>query len=126
MLDEVLDLVSIFVSRALELHNIDYISLQQLFSLVLVRYAELLFLLRDVCHVRGFRVSESRETTRFVGLRFRALGRQAIFGDGLHVQQFVLSQHDSSRFIFLEEGPVRLQICWLCTPSSRVSVYNLD
>lgn len=91
MLDEVLDLVSIFVSRALELNNIDYISLQQLFSLVLIGHAELLFLLRDVCHVRGFRVSECREATRFVGLRFRALGRQAIFGHSLHIQQFILS-----------------------------------
>ena len=126
MLNEVLDLDSIFVSRALELHNINYISLQQLFSLVLVGYAQLLFLLRDVCHVGSFRVSECREATRFVGLRFRALGRQAIFGDSLHIQQFIMSQHDSTRLIFLEEGPVRLYICRLRTHISRVSVYNLD
>ena len=79
---------------------------------MLVRHAQLLFLLGDIRHVRGFRISEGRETVRLVGLRFRALGGQGIFGRTMHIQKFILRQHDSGRPIFLEEGPVRLQVRW--------------
>jgi hypothetical protein len=105
-LDEVLDLFSIFAGRALELHYIDDVGLQQLLGLVLVRHAQLLFLLGDICHVGGFRISEGRETIRLVGLRFRALGGQAIFGSTMHIQKFILRQNKSGRPIFLEEEPV--------------------
>ena len=110
MLDEVLDLFSIFAGRALELHYIDDVRLQQLLGFVLVRYAQLLFLLGDISHVRGFRISEGRETVRLVSLRFRALGGQAIFGCTLHIQKFILCQNESGRPILLEEGPVRVQV----------------
>jgi hypothetical protein len=73
---------------------------------VLVRHAQLLFLLGDIRHVRGFRISEGRETVRLVGLGFWALGGQAVFGRTMHIQQLILRQHDSSRPIFLVEGPV--------------------
>ncbi len=108
MLNEVQALISIFVSCALELHNVDYIILQQLFGLMLIRHAQLLFLLGDIRHVRGFRISECREPVRFVGLRFWALGRQVSFGYSLHIQQVILSRHASSRAISLEQGSVCL------------------
>ena len=105
-MDEVLDLFSIFAGRALELHYINDVGLQQLLGLVLVRHAQLLFLLGDIRHVRGFRISEGRETVRLVGLRFRTLGGQAIFGCTLHIQKFILRKNESGGAIFLEEGPV--------------------